>query len=419
MKRIFYIITILLLSTSCSKVDKELNCLISISNLQYGPDGGEQVVEVSPKNKWTYEYESDWVLVRQQQDRMRVIVEPNGSLETRSDIIRMIVNGSVVNELLVVQDGVELDVSNSIISVGSQGDSLFLPIVANTKWEIDNKTDWCEVHKDDSSLFILVARNYKMEKRSGVCVIGAGDVSLEVEICQSGCQWFESFEMINVEGGTFYMGAQAEYSSDVNYDAVAYQIEAPVHQVSLDSYAIGKFEVTQAQWEAAMGNNPSENQGENLPVENVSWEDVNSFILILNDQSGLNYRLPTEAEWEFAAKGGNLSKGFIYSGSMVLSSCGWYYSNGKAITHDVGGKCPNELGLYDMSGNVREWCNDWFGFYSSSLEENPQGPYDGRLKVNRGGSWTTPAVNCRNSYRHTNYVDEAFHDLGFRLALAK
>lgn len=168
-----------------------------------------------------------------------------------------------------------------------------------------------------------------------------------------------------------------------------------------------------------MGNNPSENQGENLPVENVSWEDVNSFILILNDQSGLNYRLPTEAEWEFAAKGGNLSKGFIYSGSMVLSSCGWYYSNGKAITHDVGGKCPNELGLYDMSGNVREWCNDWFGFYSSSLEENPQGPYDGRLKVNRGGSWTTPAVNCRNSYRHTNYVDEAFHDLGFRLALAK
>jgi formylglycine-generating enzyme required for sulfatase activity len=258
-----------------------------------------------------------------------------------------------------------------------------------------------------------------MDERNGIISVNAGDVSFDITITQYGCQWFESFEMIDVEGGTFYMGAQKDNPTDTNYDASAYQIESPVHQVSISSYAIGKFEVTQAQWNAAMGNNPSNIQGDNLPVDNVTWEDIQAFISILNEKSGLNYRLPTEAEWEFAAKGGNKSEKFDYSGNSVLSACGWYYSNSESTTHEVGSKIPNELGIYDMSGNVREWCNDWFGYYYSSMEDNPQGAYDGNMKVNRGGSWTTPAVNCRNTYRHTDYPYEKALDLGFRLVLSK
>ena len=153
-------------------------------------------------------------------------------------------------------------------------------------------------------------------------------------------------------------------------------------------------------------------------MECISWDNVQQFITVLNQESGLEYRLPTEAEWEFAAKGGNLSGDYMYSGNSILSTCGWYYSNSEATTHEVGGKDANELGIYDMSGNVREWCNDWFDNYSYYEEANPRGPEEGVVKINRGGSWTSPANTCRNTYRHTDKPNEGSLDLGFRLALS-
>lgn len=416
MKKFIFLIAVILASISCSKEDN-YNIIISSNELEFNSDGGIQVVEVSSASNWSCEYSAEWLLVRQQQDKIRVIVDHNPSSESRSDVIKLKIKGNVISEIFVTQSGIDLNVEDELLSVESIGNSLSIPISSNTQWTFDNHINWCEVSKDENNLIVIVQRNYSMSERSGAISIYAGDVSFDITISQSGCQWFESFEMIEVEGGTFYMGAQADDSSETNFDASAYQIESPVHQVTVSSYAIGKFEVTQAQWIAAMGNNPSNIIGDNLPVESITWEQVQSFISILNEQSGLNYRLPTEAEWEYAAKGGCESNGYMYSGNSVLNACGWYYSNSEATTHEVGSKIPNELGIYDMSGNVREWCNDWFGHYSSSIEENPQGKYDGNLKVNRGGSWTTPAVNCRNTYRHNDYPNESALDLGFRLVL--
>ncbi len=177
-----------------------------------------------------------------------------------------------------------------------------------------------------------------------------------------------TFEMVPVEGGTFTMGA----ADDDNY---AFNWEKPAHEVTLSSYYIGKTEVTQALWKAVMGSNPSRFKGDNLPVEQVSWDDCQKFIRRINAATGKQFRLPTEAEWEYAARGGNQSKGYKYSGSNNLDKVAWYGEDWETgSTHPVGKKQPNELGLYDMSGNVWEWCADWYGDYSSEAQTNPTGP---------------------------------------------
>lgn len=418
MKKFIVLIHVLILFICCTNDDKDFSLLVSAYELELSANREEQIVKISSVADWDCEYSAEWLLVRQQQDKIRVIVDENPSREVRSDVIRIKVNGAIKAEITVTQRGTALAIENKVLTIDSNSEDITIPVSCNNQWTFKNPLSWCSAYKNEDNIFLTVERNYSMNERSGIITINSGEVSLDITISQSGCQWFESFEMIKVEGGAFYMGAQKNSSEEDNYDAYAYQIESPVHKVSVSSYAIGKFEVTQAQWSAAMGNNPSNIQGENLPVENVTWEDVQSFISVLNEKSGLNYRLPTEAEWEFAAKGGNMSNAFYYSGNPVLGACGWFYSNSKATTHEVGTKFPNELGIYDMSGNVREWCNDWFKYYSSSDEENPQGASDGSTKVNRGGSWTTPASNCRNTYRHTDYPHESALDLGFRLVLS-
>ena len=227
-----------------------------------------------------------------------------------------------------------------------------------------------------------------------------------------------NFDMIAVEGGTFTMGATEEQGSE------AYNDEKPTHPVTLSSYYIGKTEVTQELWEAVMGSNPSRFKDSNfqdpkLPVEQVSWNDCQTFITKLNALTGKNFRLPTEAEWEFAARGGNKSKGYIYSGSNTIVDVAWYNSNSNWATCPVATKAPNELGIYDMSGNVWEWCSDWFGNYSSESQTNPTGPKSGSYRVERGGCWYCNTRYCRVSYRGNyppNYINEY---LGLRLCLSE
>ena len=223
--------------------------------------------------------------------------------------------------------------------------------------------------------------------------------------------------MVYVSGGTFTMGATSEQGSD------AYEDEKPTHSVTLSSFYLCKYEVTQALWRAVMGNNPSYFKGNNLPVENVSWNDCQTFISRLNNLTGKNFRLPTEAEWEYAARGGNRSRGYKYSGSNTLSDVAWYDGNGGSETHPVGSKSPNELGLYDMSGNVWEWCSDWYsdwyGTYSSSSQTNPAGPSDGSYRVGRGGSWFNVTWNCRSSCRNCSSPGDRYGNLGLRLALSQ
>ena len=221
------------------------------------------------------------------------------------------------------------------------------------------------------------------------------------------------FKMVFVEGGTFTMRAtseQEEYAVDDEY---------PTHSVTLSDYYIGETEVTQALWKAVMGNNPSVFEGDNLPVESVSYEDVKTFITKLNGKTGKKFRLPTEAEWEYAARGGNKSKGYKYSGSNNIKDVAWCDENSNDETHPVKTKRPNELGIYDMSGNVWEWCSDWYGGYSSNAQTNPQGPSSGSLRVLRGGSWNDDARYCRASYRSGGDLSNLYDNLGFRFALSR
>ena len=222
-----------------------------------------------------------------------------------------------------------------------------------------------------------------------------------------------SFDMVEVEGGTFTMGATAEQTG-------VFGDEKPTHQVTLPSYYIGKTEVTQELWQAVMGSNPSNFKGTNLPVEKVSWEDCKTFIAKLNALTGKNFRLPTEAEWEFAARGGNKSRGYKYCGSNTLSDVAWYVDNSDNKTHPVAAKTPNELGIYDMSGNVLEWCNDWYSssYYTSESQTNPTGPDSGSSRVRRGGSWNYSENTCRVSRRGNTTPSFRYNYLGLRLCLS-
>ena len=221
-----------------------------------------------------------------------------------------------------------------------------------------------------------------------------------------------NIEMVYVAGGTFTMGASAS-------DSEAYDWEKPAHSVTLSGYYIGKYEVTQKQWMEIMDSNLSKFKGDNLPVENVSWNEVQEFIRKLNARTGKRYRLPTEAEWEFAARGGNNSRGYKYSGSGSdnLDAVAWYEGNSGNKTHAVGTKSPNELGIYDMTGNVWEWCQDWYGNYSNASSSNPKGPSSGTYRVLRGGSWNFNARFSRVSYRNNRTPGSRNYYCGFRLVL--
>ena len=231
-----------------------------------------------------------------------------------------------------------------------------------------------------------------------------------------------SFTMIPVEGGTFWMGAQSTNPNGQNYDSEAQSWESPVHQVTLSDYYMGETEVTQALWQAVMGSNPSYFSGSNLPVEQVSWNDCQQFVTKLNQLcasqlNGRQFRLPTEAEWEYAARGGKQSRGYKYSGSNTLGNVAWYGDNSGSTTHAVGTKQANELGLYDMSGNVYEWCSDWYGSYGSGAQTDPTGPSSGSYRVYPSGGWYGIATCCRVSFRSYAPPDNAYNGLGFRLSL--
>ena len=221
-----------------------------------------------------------------------------------------------------------------------------------------------------------------------------------------------NMQMIHVAGGTFTMGCTPEQGDD------CYDREKPAHRVRVSSFEISKYEVTQELWEAVMGENPSRFKGcAQCPVENVSWDDAREFLKNLN-LTDEQYRLPTEAEWEYAARGGQQSQDYKYAGGDNLGTVAWYAGNSGDKTHPVGQKQPNELGLHDMSGNALEWVQDWYGrdYYSSSPNVDPQGPSTGVVRVARGGSWHYAARECRAAYRAGAFAGLSHHYFGFRLA---
>ena len=327
-----------------------------------------------------------------------------------------------IEEVLIERKGDKAEVILSIMVHKGVNESYEIKVSSNwgTKGELFNPSEQEENR--------LVKKTIEYNRRAGKGEFG--EVSVEVEgekidvkdDALKGNQTFTvkgvSFTMIAVEGGTFQMGAQSINSGGDNYDSDAYDDEKPVHSVTLSDYYIGETEVTQELWKAVMGNNSSYHSGyPQRQVERVSWNDCQEFIKKLNQLTGKNFRLPTEAEWEYAARGGNKSKGYRYSGSNTIRNVAWYDGNSNNKTHDVKTKQANELGIHDMSGNVWEWCQDWYGSYSSGSQTNPTGPSSGSYRVLRGGSWSSSARSCRVSNRAGN--DSAFRGNynGFRLIL--
>jgi len=216
---------------------------------------------------------------------------------------------------------------------------------------------------------------------------------------------FLNMDFVSIKADCFKMGGGEELSDEV-----------PAHRVCLtQDYVLGKYEVTQAQWQRIMGNNPSKFVSDDKPVESVSWNDVQTFIIKLNQQTGLSYRLPTEAEWEYACRA---KENNSYCGSNAIADVAWYDDNSNNRSHEVGERKPNALGLYDMTGNVAEWVQDWYehGYYESSALKNPQGSLKGTSRVVRGGSWSSFEDLGRAVARYRSHPDDKFNYLGFRLA---
>ena len=218
-------------------------------------------------------------------------------------------------------------------------------------------------------------------------------------------------EFVFMKGGCFEMG---------DTFGEGHPDERPVREVCVDDFYLGKYEVTQQQWEIVMGNDPSRFKGNNHPVEQVNWKDVQQFISRLNEGSGRKFRLPTEAEWEYAARSGGKKE--KYAGTSQEGDLGqyaWYFINSGGQTHPVGEKKPNGLGLFDMSGNVWEWCADWYGdnYYQERPKHNPAGPPNGANKALRGGSWFNDPGNLRSAYRYAFSPEYRTGSIGFRLSL--
>ena len=338
-----------------------------------------------------------------QQDRDRY-----GDLISRAELLAS--DGSHLSEVKAVYDSAAV---YELKYAASRHSGRFNASASQKSADIQSKIDDAEKQKEELAL-AEKKRLREERKRKEKEASEAVPESKHIETSYSnGILRVKGVEypMVYVHGGSFDMGATAEQGEE------AYSRETPVHRVTLKSYYIGKYEVTQELWEAVMGSNPSHFRAARNPVEKVSWNDCQDFIRKLNSLTGQNFRLPTEAEWEFAARGGNNSRGYKYSGDNSLDNLAWYDANSRSTTHIVGAKFPNELGILDMSGNVYEWCSDYYGDYSASSQTDPTGPSKGTNRVYRGGGWSSGAGNCRVSDRSNITPVIRFNFIGFRLCL--
>ena len=417
---------------------------LSVNSIDFTSGGGNKTFKISSNTSWTVLCDQAWCNINpisgSGDGSVTVQVEDNISASER--IATITVKSDVGNKTVnVTQSGatamLSLDMNNLAFESGSSSKSF--KITSNTSWTVASDNSWCTVSKTsgsgDSSIMVYVSENTFANSRKATVTVESETITRSLDVTQSGAAPLPfqdrtfivggvQFKMIAVEGGTFTMGATSEQGSDAEDD------EKPTHNVTLSNYSIGETEVTQALWEAVMGQKPTSDGykwnsnlglGSNCPAYYISWNDCQDFITKLNSMTGQNFRLPTEAEWEFAARGGNKSRGYKYAGSNTIGNVAWYSNGNPWKCQNVATLQANELGIYDMSGNVYEWCSDWYGNYSSSAQTNPKGPDSGSYRVRRGGSWGGNAKFCRVSSRGVSAPsrrDNGISTNGFGLRLA-
>ena len=420
----------------------EAELTLSLNSIDFTSDIGSRSFTITSNTSWTISSDQTWCSVSptsgSNDGSVTVKVGENSTTAERTATIT-VKSDAGDQTVKVTQSGVSptltLNIDDMEFAAGS-GSKIF-SIKSNTAWAVSSDKNWCSVSptsgSNDGSVTVSVDENTSTSNRTATITVESATIKRTLAVTQNGVtptptpnpasqdRTFTvggvTFKMIAVEGGTFTMGATSEQGSDAD------SCEKPTHSVTLSSYSIGETEVTQALWQAVMGSNPSYFYGSKRPVECVSWNDCQDFIRKLNALTGENFRLPTEAEWEYAARGGNKSRGYKYAGSNTIDNVAWYGDKFGSYTHNVATKSPNELGLYDMSGNVWEWCQDWYDSYSSGSQTNPTGPSSGSHRVRRGGGWGYDAWDCRVSYR--DGVTPDFRDppgylhgiIGLRLAL--
>ena len=413
------------------------------NNLSFTATGGSDSFTITSNVNWTITSDQTWCTVStssgSKNGTITVNVSENNSIDSRSASIT-VKAGDQSQIIAVTQAGASptLQLNKSSMAFESSNGENTFTISSNTSWSITSDKTWCTLSSssgsNDATVTVYVSENTSTSSRSATITVESATIMRTLAVTQNGATPVTppssqdrsftvggvTFKMVAVEGGTFTMGATSEQGSD------AYDWEKPTHSVTLSSYSIGETEVTQALWQAVMGQKPTSDGsqwsstyglGGNYPAYYVSWNDCQDFIRRLNALTGENFRLPTEAEWEYAARGGNKSRGYKYAGSNTIDNVAWYGDNSGSQTHNVATKSPNELGLYDMSGNVWEWCQDWYGDYSSGSQTNPTGPASGDDRVDRGGCWRNFAGYCRVSNRFIDAPADRLIDVGLRLAL--
>ena len=311
----------------------------------------------------------------------------------------IVVGEMSVTDVILNKTMLELKIDESDMLIAT-----VLPEYATNKavsWSSDNE-DVAMVHNG-----LVIPKGYGTAKITVTTLDGNKTATCDLKVYST----IEELDMVFVSGGVFTMGCTNEQDNECNTN------EYPAHQVTLSSFQISKYLITQKQWKEVMGSyNPSYYQGDNLPVEFVSFHQIQDFIVNLNVITGKNYRLPTEAEWEYAARGGAQSLQYKYSGSNDINEVAWYIANSYSRTHPVDSKAPNELDIYNMSGNVWELCSDWFGNYTDGHQIDPTGPLVGEYKTRRGGSYDSSADKCR-VFARSAFVTISEKNTGFRLVL--
>ena len=401
---------------------------VTPESIDVGADKTTKDITINSNISWAAKKSDSWISLSKGSDdagnsKITVTIAKNTFGYSRSGYIEIYNTEYNIFKIVDINQNAsspELSVSPNSFNVGEITTTKTVTIESNIPWTAKTSKSWIHVSKLSGSvgtttLTIDIHANTSTSSRSGYIEIYNTEcnISKTITVTQSKgagsfieCAEGLNMKMILIEGGTFAMGST---SGDDD--------EKPVHNVTLDSYYIGETEITQAQWRAVMGSNPSEYTGDNHPVEYVSWEDAQEFCDKLSALTGKKYVLPTEAQWEYAARGGNKSKGYTYSGSNNVDDVAVYLDNKTNQDSNVKSKKPNELGIYDMSGNVCEWCSDWYSssYYYLSPLTNPQGPSSGNYRVWRGGSRGSISFGCRVALRGDDYPSIRLSIYGFRV----